>query len=233
MASDPEKTSKFSQLRQSYAMTRRSDPLIWLWLLGAFVLGAGLGFLLMYWLPGTGVFKIIFLVVSTILFGLMAALIVFGQRAQKAAYTQMHGQKGAAAGALQMLRKGWKTYPAVGFNKQQDLVHRLIGPPGIVLIGEGNHNRTKHLLSIERRKHERVAADVPIHEVICGDGEGEVPLPKLVKHVTKLGKDVKPAEMTDIINRLKALDATRSTVPIPKGPVPTSMKGMRQHMRGR
>ncbi len=39
--------------------------------------------------------------------------------------------------------------------------------------------------------------------------------------------------MTDILNRLKALDANRSTIPIPKGPVPTSMKGMRQNMNGR
>ena len=49
----------------------------------------------------------------------------------------------------------------------------------------------------------------------------------------KLGRKVKPAEMTDILNRLKALDAQRSNIPIPKGPVPTSMKGMRGQMRGR
>jgi hypothetical protein len=88
-------------------------------------------------------------------------------------------------------------------------------------------------MTSERRKHERVAAEVPIHEVICGNGEGQVPLPKLVRHVQKLGRAVKPAEMTDVLNRLRALDANRSTVPLPKGPVPTSMKGMRQNMRGR
>ena len=74
--------------------------------------------------------------------------------------------------------------------------------------------------------------DTPIHEVICGKGEGEVPLPKLVKHVTKLGRDVKPAEITDILARLKAIDAQRGTVPMPKGPLPTNMKGMRGQ-RGR
>ena len=65
------------------------------------------------------------------------------------------------------------------------------------------------------------------------NGEGQVPLPKLVRHVQKLGRKVKPAEMTDILNRLKALDATRSNIPLPKGPMPTSMKGLRQNMRGR
>ena len=32
---------------------------------------------------------------------------------------------------------------------------------------------------------------------------------------------------------IRALDATRSSMPIPKGPVPTSMKGMRGNLRGR
>ena len=66
-----------------------------------------------------------------------------------------------------------------------------------------------------------------------GDGEGQVPLPKLVKHVTKLPKALKPADMTDVLNRIKAIDANRPTLPMPKGPVPTSMKGMRGQMRGR
>jgi hypothetical protein len=88
-------------------------------------------------------------------------------------------------------------------------------------------------MATERRKHERVLPDTPIHEVICGKGEGEVPLPKLVRHVTKLGRDVKPAEITDILARLKAIDAQRGTIPMPKGPMPTSMKGMRGQQRGR
>ena len=60
-----------------------------------------------------------------------------------------------------------------------------------------------------------------------------MPLPKLVRHVQKLGRNVKPAEMTDVLNRLKALDAHRRQIPLPKGPVPTTMKGMRGNMRGR
>lgn len=31
----------------------------------------------------------------------------------------------------------------------------------------------------------------------------------------------------------KALDANRSNIPLPKGPIPTNMKGTRQNMRGR
>ena len=89
------------------------------------------------------------------------------------------------------------------------------------------------MLANERRKHQRVASDVPVHEVVVGNHEGEVPIRKLQSHVTKLGRNIKGAEMTDVLSRLQAIDAQRGVIPIPKGPVPTSMKGMRGNMRGR
>ncbi len=226
--------SRRKQLVETWKMTRRNDSRIALWTFGAFLVFGLIGFALFWILPGSGVLGMILAVIGGVMSGLLAAMIIFGRRAQSAAYRQMEGQPGAAAAALRMLRKGWRSEPVVGFTKQQDVVHRVVGPPGIVLIGEGgSHHRVKQLLVTERRKHERVVADAPIHEVICGNGDGEVPLPKLVRHLQKLGRAVKPAEMTDILNRLKAMDATRSNVPMPKGPVPTNMKGMRGQMRGR
>ena len=68
---------------------------------------------------------------------------------------------------------------------------------------------------------------------MVGYEEGQVPIRKLVKHVTKIGRQLKRPEITDILNRLRAIDAARSAVPMPKGPVPTSMKGLRGQMRGR
>ena len=70
-------------------------------------------------------------------------------------------------------------------------------------------------------------------EILVGTEEGQVPLPKLVRHVQKLGRKVKPAQITDVLARLRALDATRPNVPLPKGPMPTNLKGARQNMRGR
>ena len=224
-------TKRRQQLIQTYRMARTTDRRIGLYTFGTFVLGALLGFAVIYFLPGDGLLSLILSIVGAILFGLLGAIIVFGRRAQAAAFHQMEGKPGAAASALQMLRRGWKTDPVVGFTKQQDIVHRVVGPPGIVLVGEGNPNRLKTLMATERRKHERVLPETPIHEVVCGRGEGEVPLPKLVKHVTKLGRNVKPAEITDILARLKAIDAQRGVVPMPKGPMPT--KGMRGQQRGR
>ena len=220
------------QLVQAYKMASKTDRTLGLWILVAFVVFAVLGFLLGSLLPGP-----IWLipVITALILGVMGALLVFGRRAQKAAFMQMEGQKGASVAALSMLRRGWKVnQQPVAFTKQQDMVFRVVGPPGVVLVGEGQGARLRQLMATEKRSTQRVLGEsTPVREVILGDGEGEVPLPKLLKHVQKLGRDVKPGEMTDILNRLKALDAQRGMMPIPKGPMPTSMKGQRGNLKGR
>ena len=229
----PAKQGRIKQIVASYQMTKKSDPRIGLILLATFLVAGALGYVVFMLVP-PGV--LVFDIITAVLIGILAALIIFGRRAQKAAFAQIEGQPGAAAAALGMLRKGWKTDPAIAFNRNQDLVHRVVGPPGIVLIGEGNPNRLKTLLANERRKHERVASETPIFEVICADPDtypGAVPVSRLAGHVTKLGRNIKPAQMTDVLARLKALDANRSNIPLPKGPVPTSMKGARGNLRGR
>jgi hypothetical protein len=223
------KQGRLKQIALVYRMTKKSDTRIGLILLAVFLVTAAVAFGVFWLIPGGWVFDLI----TALMFGLLAVLILFGRRAQKAQFAQIEGQPGAAASALNMLRRGWKVEPGIAFNKNQDLVHRVVGPPGIVLVGEGNPYRLKSLLASERRKHERVASETPIFEVVAGDSAGAVPVPKLSRHVTKLGRNIKPAQMTDVLQRLRALDVNRSNIPIPKGPVPTSMKGARQNMRGR
>src|ERR1700749_1716768 len=147
---DPNKVGRIKQIRQSYTMTKQSDPKIGLILLGVFLLAGLAGFALMLLLSRTLVFPIIFGVLT----GILAVLIVFGRRAQRAAPSQSEGKPGAAAAALGMLKRGWKTEPAIAVTKQQDVITRVVGPPGIVLIGEGNPNRLRPLLTSQRRKHE-------------------------------------------------------------------------------
>ncbi|WP_028473553.1 DUF4191 domain-containing protein [Nocardioides alkalitolerans] len=224
------KKKRRQQFSETYRMAKKGDPKLGLILLGTFLVFGLVGFGLFWLIPGP---NWIFAVPGGILTGTLATLIVFGRRAQRSMYTQIEDQKGAAAAALQMLRRGWVSKPMVAFNKQQDVVHRVVGRPGIILIGEGSPTRLKQLMASERRKHERVATDTPINEVVVGRGEGQVPLPKLVRHLQKMPKKIRPAEMTDTLNRIKALDAQRSTLPLPKGPMPSNMKGMRQNMRGR
>lgn len=220
-------------MRQAYRITKNSDPNIGLILLLWFVLVGGIFAVAMLLLFDRGVLGIILAAVFGILTGVLAALIVFGRRAERAAYAQVEGQPGAAASALQMLRRGWIVKPVVAFTKNQDIVHRVVGKPGVILVGEGNPNRVKSLIASEKRKHARIVGDsVPIVEVIVGREEGQVPLPKLNRHVQKMKKAVKPAEQTAIVNKLKALDAMRPAAPMPRGPVPTSMKSARKMMRG-
>lgn len=225
---------RIAQMRQAYRITKQNDRNIGLILLLSFIVGAGVTAIVLRLLLGGGILWTIITVVFALLVGILVALAIFGRRAERAAYAHVEGQAGAAAGALQMMRRGWSTKPAVGFNKNQDVVHRAVGRPGIVLIGEGSSSaRVRSLLNAERKKHERiVGADVPVVEVVVGRGDGEVPLPKLTRHLKKLPKAIKPAEQTSVINKLKALDAMRPTAPMPRGPMPTSTKGARRMMRG-
>lgn len=224
------KQGRLSQLRQAYRVTKVGDPRIGLILLATFVFASLVGYALMSLIPpGWLILDVLF----GLLLGLAVAMIVFARRAQKSQLNQLEGKPGAALAALSLLRRGWRTEQAVAFNRNQDVVHRVVGPPGIVLIGEGNPHRIKALLGTERTRHQRVVTDTPIHSVVVGYGEGEVPLSKLTRHLTKMKRQVQPAQITDIMARLKALDASRSTVPVPKGPMPTSMKGQRGQLRGR
>jgi hypothetical protein len=219
-----------AQLRQAYRLTKEVDPKIGWILLATFLFVSAVAFALVFLIPPD------WWVVDgllAVMIGVLGALIVFTRRATTAQYKQIEGKPGAALAALSLLKRGWHTDQAVAFTRNQDVVHRVVGPPGIVLIGEGNPTRVKQLLLQERTKHTRVAAEAPLHEIVVGRSEGQVPLPKLSRTVRKMKRQVKPAQITDIRARLKALDATRSNVPLPKGPVPTSMKGMRGNLRGR
>ncbi|MFI5731245.1 DUF4191 domain-containing protein [Kribbella sp. NPDC051587] len=223
-----EKTSRLQQIRSAYQLTKKSDPTVGLVLAGIFlgivalaVLGGFLVGPLLVWIP------------LGVALGFLAATIVFGRKVEKAAYSQIEGQTGAAASALQTLRRGWNVTPAVAVTKNADIVHRVVGRPGIVLVGEGQPSRVKNLLSAEGKKHTRVAGGAPVITLIAGQGEDEIDIRKLTKHVMKLPAALQPSEITDLLQRLKALDAVRPQVPMPKGPVPTSMKGARQAMKGR
>jgi hypothetical protein len=163
-------------------------------------------------------------------------MIMLVRRAKRATYKRYAGKTGSAEVALQMLPKKWVSTPAIAANRHQDVIHRTLGPGGLILIGEGEPNRVRQLLASEVKKHERVAYGVTVTTVIMGNKGGQVPLDKLADHIRKLPKTLQPHQITDIRQRLRALDALRPPVPVPKGPMPTSprqVKGARQAMRGR
>ena len=157
-----------------------------------------------------------------VLLGVMAAMILFGRFAQQAQYAAIDGQLGAAAAVLQSMPGDWNVTPGVAGNRTMDVVHRAVGRAGVVLVGEGVPSRLTGLLAAERRKTERVAHGVPIHEFQVGAGEGQVPVNKLQRKITTLPRALKPAAVSDLNYRLRAL---QPTMQMPKGPLP---KGARQ-----
>jgi hypothetical protein len=223
---EPDKPSRLAQIKQTYDITKKADPKIpWILMIcffGPFLVLLSVGILFGY--P-------IILGFLGLMTGLTLTAWIFGRRAERAVYGQIEGQPGAAAASLNMLRRGWTVTPAVAFTKQQDLVHRVVGRSGVVLVGEGNQNRVRGLLNQEKRKVARVAPDVTIHELIAGSGEGEVPLRKLPRTITKLPKSITAGQVNELNHRLKALGAQQGALPIPKGPMPRSAKQARS-MRG-
>jgi hypothetical protein len=150
----------------------------------------------------------------------LATMFVFSRRVEKAALSSIAGQPGAAAAVLNALKRGWTVTPAVAVTRNQDIVHRVTGRPGVVLVAEGRPASATNLLTAERKRTARVLGDAPVHEILVGDGEGQVPLRKVSRTVMKLPRALKPADVTELNRRLKALDGQRGQLPIPKGPMP-------------
>lgn len=230
-STDPADMGRMRQIRRAYQLTHEYDKALpWILLaalLAPVVLAVVVGLLWDH---------LVYLIVLGLTTGVLLAMIMLVRRTKAATYKRYAGQAGSAEVALQMLPKRWVSTPVIAANRSRDVVHRTIGPGGLVLIGEGEPGRVRQLLAGEVRKHERVAYGITVHTVVMGDKEGQVPLGRLADHIRKLPKTLQPNQVTDVRARLRALDAVRPPVPVPKGPMPTNArqaKGSRQAMRGR
>lgn len=225
MAQEKTKTSftqRLSQIRLAFSKTAELDDK-----LVPMVIGIPLAIFAVFLAIGVLVIQqpVLFGVLG-LLVALLAALIIFGRRAQKVQMSMIEGQPGAAAAVLQQMRGLWTVQPAVAFTRNQDFVHRMVGRPGVVLVGEGAPARVGQLLKQEKRRVARVAGDAPIHEVSVGDRDEQVPLSKLSAHVTKLPRKLKPREVGTLEQRLGAL--RDDAMPMPKGPMPRPPRGKRR-----
>jgi hypothetical protein len=230
-STDPADMGRVKQIRRAYELTHEYDRQLPYLMLGALLVPLVVGVVV-----GLLTDHAIYLPLMGLLLGVLLAMILLVRRAKAATYKRYAGQAGSAEVALQMLPKQWVSTPVIAANRSRDVVHRTVGPGGLVLIGEGEPGRVRQLLAGEVRKHERVAYGVAVHTIVMGDKEGQVPLGKLADHIRKLPKTLQANQVTDVRARLRALDAVRPPVPVPKGPMPTSarqVKGSRQAMRGR
>ncbi len=219
---------RIKQMWQVFQMTRRLDPLAIWFMLAAFLVPVALGITLGFWLASDQIIGLVLYIISGVMGGLLAFLIVLGKRAERAAYSQIAGQPGAVGAVLKSsLRRGWiaSEMPVDVSPKTQDAVYRAVGKGGIVLIGEGPKSRTQRMLEDERKKVTRILPNVPIHFLHVGPDAEAVPLHKLAARMRKYKTVLRKAEILAVSNRLNSLG--KSGLPIPKGIDPFKVRAPR------
>lgn len=222
------KPGVFKQLGQVFTMTRKHDPsLIW-WMIGAFVIalvvGLVIGLLLNNWITW---------LLIAIPFGVLAAVMVMNRKAEKAAFAQIEGRPGAAGAALSTLRRGWivPEQPVAVHPKTQDAVFRAVGRPGVILVTEGPSQRVRPLVEKERKKMARFLPNVPIEVIQTGKGEHQVELHEVSKTLKRMPKKLTKQEVQQVDKRIAALGSSK--LPIPQGVDPFRARPDRKSMRGR
>jgi len=210
------KKVRFKTIRDAYALAKKEYSFVLLrcfavfaplWIIGI-ALGAQLG------RPGYAAFL-------TFPLALLGAFFYFTRMASSAAYASIEGEPGAAASVLMSIRKGWTVTPAVSVNKAQDMVHRAVGKAGVVLVAEGGFG-VRTLLNDEKKKMERFAPGVPVHELVIGSGESEVSVRKLQKRMKKFPKKLSTVQVRELRARLKAVGGMN--IALPKGPMPKNVR---------
>ncbi|WP_459587388.1 DUF4191 domain-containing protein [Corynebacterium camporealensis] len=224
-----------SQMWQAFQMQRKQDKALIPLMLLAF-LGIGL----LFFLIGLLFNGQWFMLILGLGIGAVVAMFIFTRRLERDMYKQVEDQPGAGGWALeQQLRNTmgvvWKVKTAVAATRQQDIVHRVIGNPGVVLVTEGNHKRVQPTVNQMKKRIDKLAAGVPIYEVHVGKGEGEVPVGKLRNHIMRMPRNFNKNETYANIRKIEAMDSMPGSMPgMPKGPMPKqaqNMAGMNRRMR--
>ena len=106
---------------------------------------------------------------------LLAGAVVFGRRAEQAAYRRSRASPARRWPRWARCAAAGTSTPVVATNRHQDVVHRVVGRPGVVLVGEGTSaNRVANLLTQEKRRHARVVGEAPVHDIVVGNDEDQV-----------------------------------------------------------
>ena len=203
---------RLKQISMVAGMIRKSDPRAL-----PIVIGSGVGVIVVFVLVGVFTSLGGFLIPLGVLLGLVTTMILFGRYAQSAQYKAIAGQPGAAAAIVQQMRGNWTVTPAIAGNRNMDIVHRVVGRPGVVLLGEGSPSGLSSLIAAEKKKVARIAYGVPIIDMQVGEESGQVPIRQLQRKLMRLPRELKPGAVTDLNNRLKALP---SSLQAPRGPMP-------------
>jgi hypothetical protein len=218
MAKPQEKVSfveRLKQIGQVFAFTAKQDK--WFVPLLAAAVLIPLALVVLAVLLGYGV---IWIPVGVLL-ALLAALIVLNLRSNAAMMNAAEGQPGAAASIVENMRGDWRVRPAASSTTQFDMVHVVIGRPGVILLGEGQPQRVRSLIVQEKRRLAKVIGNAPLYDFIVGREEGEVPIRKLRSTVMKLPRNLTGKDVNALDKRLAALMARPQ---MPKGAIPKNMR---------
>jgi len=208
----PEKQSQLAVLKDAFKLVKDNSPIAIVWCLLIFVLILIFGVII-----GNNLGHPIYAGFLSIPLAFLAAFFLFTRFANTAAFSSIEGQIGAGASVLMSIRRGFVTTPAVNVNRDQDMVHRVSGKAGIILVGEGGF-AVRSLMQDEKRKMERFLSGVPITEVYVGDGQNQVSIRKLQKHLKKLPKKLNTSQLREVRARLRSVGGLNQ--PMPKGPMP-------------
>jgi len=207
-----EKQGQMQVLKDAFRLTRKHKPIAFLWMALGFVVVLCAGIIV-----GSKLNHPVYFTLISLPLAVLVAFFLFTRQANTAAFLSIQDQLGAGASVLMAIRKGFTTTAAVNVSRNQDMVHRSVGRPGIVLVGEGTP-AVRSLLQDEYRKMERFVPGVPLTQVVIGDGSDQVSLRKLQKYLKKLPKKLSKDQVREVRNRLKAVGGLN--MPIPKGPMP-------------
>jgi len=212
----PKKQSQLAVVKDAYRLVKKDSPLAVVWCLVIFVLVLTFGIII-----GNNLGHPIYAGFITLPVAFLAAFFLFTRYANTAAFASIQGQLGAGASVLMSIKRGFVTTPAVNVNRDQDMVHRVSGKAGIILVGEGGFG-VKSLMQDEKRKMERFLSGVPVTEVMVGENSGQVSIKKLHKHLKKLPKKLNTAQLREVRARLRSVGGLN--LPMPKGPMPTNVR---------
>jgi hypothetical protein len=156
-----------------------------------------------------------------IMLTLLAVLIVLNLRSNTAMMKAAEGQPGAAASIMENLRGDWRVRAAASSTTQFDMVHVVIGRPGVILLGEGQPQRVRGLIGQEKRRLAKVIGKAPLYDYMIGNGDGELPIRKLRTTMMKLPRNLTGKDVNALDTRLGALMARPQ---MPKGAIPKNMR---------
>ena len=213
-AGDQETPGRIRQIGIVAGLIRESNPKAL-----PITIGSGLLIIVIGVVVGVLTGTAAFVIPLVVLLGVSLAMILFGRYAEAAQYAAIAGQPGAAAAVVQTMRGNWTVNPAIAGNRNMDIVHRVVGKPGVVLIGEGQRNGLSTLIAAEKKRISRIAYGVPIHEIQVGTEPGQIPVRELKKKLMRLPRTLKGPEVYDLNSRMKTLP---SSLQAPKGPIPRS-----------